>query len=130
VAFTNSFTWGDNTPCFVFTALHNYNLKNISEAASHEIGHTLGLSHQSAYDAVCNKTAEYNAGNGTGEIGWAPIMGVAYYRNVTLWHHGSSPWGCTYLQDDLGIITGSNNGFGFRPMILATPLHRQHLPRP
>jgi hypothetical protein len=114
VAFTNSFTWGDNTPCFVFTALHNYHLKNISEATSHEVGHTLGLSHQSAYDAVCNKTAEYNAGGGTGEIGWAPIMGVGYYRNVTLWHYGSNPWGCSYLQDDLGIITGSANGFGFR----------------
>lgn len=84
VAFTNSFTWGDNTPCFVFTALLNYNIKFIAEAASHEAGHTLGLNHQSSYDAVCNKTAEYNVGVGSGEIGWAPIMGVGYYRNQTL----------------------------------------------
>jgi hypothetical protein len=114
VSFTNSFTWGDNTPCFVFTALLNYNVKNIAEAASHEVGHTLGLNHQSSYDAVCNKTAEYNAGNGSGEIGWAPIMGVGYYRNQTLWHYGTNPWGCNYLQDDLGIITSSVNGFGYR----------------
>ncbi|HEV7332930.1 MAG TPA: T9SS type A sorting domain-containing protein [Flavisolibacter sp.] len=114
VAFTNSFTWGDNTPCFVFTALLNYNVKNVAEAAAHEAGHTLGLNHQSAYDNICNKTSEYNSGTGTGEIGWAPIMGVGYYRNVTLWHYGSNPFGCSYMQDDLGIITRTANGFGFR----------------
>src|SRR5258705_4523591 len=35
VAFVNSFTWGDNNPCFVFSQLLNFNVKNISEAASH-----------------------------------------------------------------------------------------------
>ena len=40
VAYTNSFTWGDNTPCFVFTSLHEYNTKNIAEAGAHEAGHT------------------------------------------------------------------------------------------
>lgn len=114
VAYTNSFTWGDNTPCFVFTALLKYNVKFIAEATSHEAGHTLGLNHQSSYDAICNKTAEYNAGNGSGEIGWAPIMGVGYYRNQTLWHYGSNPFGCNYMQDDLGVITRAANGLGFR----------------
>jgi len=46
VSYVNSFTWGDNTPCFVFTALLGYRTKYIAEAASHEIGHTLGLNHQ------------------------------------------------------------------------------------
>lgn len=115
VAFTHSFTWGDNTPCFVFTALHKYHLKNIAEATSHEAGHTLGLNHQASYDPICNKTAEYNVGTGAGETSWAPIMGVGYYRNVTLWHYGSNPWGCSYMQDDLGIITSTMNGFGYRP---------------
>lgn len=105
VSFINSFTWGDNTPCFVFTALLNYRTKYIAEAASHEAGHTLGLNHQSSYDASCYMTAEYNAGTGSGEIGWAPIMGVGYYRNFTLWHYGSNPWGCSSYQDDLSIIT-------------------------
>lgn len=114
VAYNNSFTWGDNTPCFVFTALLNYNVKNIAEAAAHEAGHTLGLNHQAAYDPICNKTSEYNSGSGSGEIGWAPIMGVGYYRNVTLWHYGSNPFGCSYMQDDLSIITRSANGFGYR----------------
>ena len=95
VSFNNSFTWGDNTPCFVFTALLNYNTKYIAEAASHEAGHTFGLNHQSSYDNICNKTSEYNSGTGSGEIGWAPIMGVGYYRNQTLWHYGTNPYGCT-----------------------------------
>lgn len=114
VSYINSFSWGDNTPCFVFTALLNYRTKYIAEAASHEIGHSLGLNHQSAYDIYCNKTEEYNAGKGTGEIAWAPIMGVGYYRNFTLWHNGSNPWGCSNFQDDLSIITSMGNGISYR----------------
>jgi len=115
VAYIGSFKWGDNTPCFVFTALLNYNVKNIAEAASHEVGHTFGLRHQAAYDATCAKTSEYHAGAGGGEIGWAPIMGVGYYRNFTVWHNGPNPFGCTSTQNDLEIITNSTNGFGYRP---------------
>lgn len=114
VAFLGSFTWADNTPCFVFTALLGYSSKKSAEAGSHELGHTLGLNHQSSYDASCAKTAEYNPGAGSGEIGWAPIMGNSYARNMTLWHNGSNPYGCTNFQDDLGTIAGAVNGFGYR----------------
>lgn len=114
VAFVNSFTWGDNTPAFVFTALLGYNGKNIGEATSHEAGHTFGLRHQAAYDNYCNKVSEYNSGVGSGEIGWAPIMGVGYGRNLTLWNNGANPLGCSNIQDDLGIITSAQNGFGYR----------------
>ncbi|MBL7742221.1 MAG: zinc-dependent metalloprotease [Chitinophagaceae bacterium] len=114
VAFVGSFTWGDDNPCFVFSALLNYNVKNISEAASHEAGHTLGLYHQSSYDANCNKLTDYNPGTGSGEIGWAPIMGVGYYRNMTLWNNGPNPYGCSSFQSDLDVITSGVNGFGYR----------------
>ena len=113
VSYIGSFTWGDNTPAFVFTALLNSNTKYIAEAASHEIGHTLGLRHQAAYDGNCVKTSEYHSGVGSGTIGWAPIMGVGYYRNQTLWNIGANPYGCTSIQDDLGVITTSN-GFSYR----------------
>lgn len=104
VAYVNSFTWGNNTPCFVFTSLLNYGTKYIAEAASHEAGHTIGLYHQSSYDATGAKTSEYNRGQGTGEIGWAPIMGVGYYENLTLWHNGPNSNGYNSYQDDIAII--------------------------
>ena len=113
VAFLESFTWTDDTPCFVFTSLHNYNVKNISEAAAHEAGHTLGLFHQSLYNSDCIKMAEYHAGVGSGEIGWAPIMGNGYYRNMTLWNSGQNSEGCNQIQNDLTVIT-TGNGFSFR----------------
>jgi hypothetical protein len=114
VAYINSFSWGDDTPCFIFTQLLNYNLKYISEATAHEAGHTLGLRHQSAYDNNCVKVSDYSYGQGTGEIGWAPIMGVGYYQNFTLWHNGPNPYGCTNFQNDLEIITSAMNGISFR----------------
>ena len=113
VSFVGSFTWGDNTPCFVFTSLLNYNTKNIGEAAAHEAGHTLGLYHQALYDASCNLVSQYNPGQGSGEIGWAPIMGVGYYQNMTLWNNGPNPYGCANAQNDLTVIT-TNNGFTYR----------------
>ncbi|HKC37182.1 MAG TPA: zinc-dependent metalloprotease [Chitinophagaceae bacterium] len=114
VAYINSFTWGDNTPCFVFSTLLGYNVKNISEASSHEAGHTLGLRHQSSYDAACVKLSDYNWGQGTGEIGWAPIMGAGYNQNMTLWNSGPNSLGCSVIQNDLSVITNATNGFGYR----------------
>lgn len=114
VSFVNSFAWGDNTPCFVFSALLGYKTKNIAEAVSHEAGHTLGLRHQSSYDANCVKISDYNTGVGTGELSWAPIMGVGYTRNLTTWYNGPSSLGCTEFQNDLDVITSAVNGITYR----------------
>ncbi len=114
VAYLNSFSWGDDTPAFVFSSLLGFNIKNIAEAASHELGHTLGLRHQSTYDKNCVKISEYNWGTGAGEIGWAPIMGVSYNKNMTLWHNGPNSTSCNNYQSDLNIITSVTNGFGYR----------------
>jgi len=114
VAYINSFTWGNNSPCFVFSALLGYNVKNVAEAVSHEAGHTLGLRHQSSYNAACVMLSDYNWGQGTGEIGWAPIMGAGYNQNMTLWHIGPNSLGCGVIQDDLSIITNATNGIGYR----------------
>ena len=117
VAMTNSFRWGLELPAFVFSTLLGNNVKNVAEAISHETGHTLGLQHQSSYTSTCTFQNEYNAGVGTGEIGWAPIMGNSYNRNLSLWHNGSTQLGCNNRQDDLAIIarTGrSSNNFGYR----------------
>lgn len=114
VALIGTFSDGDDTPCFVFTSALGVNwVKAIAEAASHEAGHTLGLFHQSNYDANCNLVSQYHYGTGSGEIGWAPIMGVGYYKNFTLWNNGPNPYGCTSYQNDLTVIT-TGNGFTFR----------------
>ena len=114
VAYIESFRWGAEVPAFVFSNLLNNSPKNVSEAISHETGHTLGLNHQTRYDANCNFVNEYHSGTGAGEISWAPIMGNSYSRNLTLWHNGPNNWGCTTLQDELSIISSTANGFGFR----------------
>lgn len=114
VAYVGSFVWGDGTPAWVFSNMLGNNIKYIAEACSHEAGHTLGLLHQSVYNSSCSKIAEYNAGQGSGQIGWAPIMGVGYYRNLTTWHRGPSAWGCREIQNDIDVIAGPENGFGFR----------------
>lgn len=113
VAFVGSFKWGDNTPAWVFSALLLNRTKYVAEAISHEAGHTLGLQHQSVFDGSCNKLAEYSTGLGSGEIGWAPIMGAGYYQNHTTWNIGTSSYGCSSIQNDFDIIA-TQNGFGLR----------------
>ncbi len=115
VAFVNSFVWGDGTPAWVFTDQLQFNPKYVGEAASHEIGHTLGLQHQSTYDKNCQLVNEYSEGKGEGEIGWAPIMGVGYYRNQTTWHTGPTIVGCNDIQNDIDIIANGMNEIGLRP---------------
>ncbi len=107
VAYRNSFNYGNDTPAFVFEAqLGNGNEKYTAEAISHEVGHTLGLSHDG------NSSTTYYRGHGSGDTGWAPIMGSGYYENLTQWSSGEYS-GANNSQDDLSIITG-NNGFGYR----------------
>lgn len=72
--------------------------KNLVEAGSHELGHNLGLSHDGT------ASLGYYAGHGTGNVSWAPIMGVGYSVNVSQWSKGEYP-GANQKQDDIAIIT-------------------------
>ncbi|MBQ9126625.1 MAG: hypothetical protein IJY15_02560, partial [Thermoguttaceae bacterium] len=74
--------------------------KSIAEAAAHEIGHAMGLSHD-GYEHD-----EYYGGNAT----WGPIMGVGYNSAITQWSDGSYV-NATNLQDDVAIIASK---VGFR----------------
>lgn len=114
VSYTGSFRWGDDTPGFVFADKLGFSPKLVAECCSHESGHTLGLSHQSKYSGTCTLVATYNSGQGAGEIGWAPVMGNSYYKNLSGWNNGPTPSGCTSDQDNLSIITSSYNGFTYR----------------
>lgn len=69
--------------------------KNIAEAASHEAGHALGLSH----DGRISPAESYYAGQGT----WAPIMGVGYSKSLVQWSKGEYT-SANNTEDDLTII--------------------------
>lgn len=86
-------------PAFVFQQGLGNNTKAIAEAASHEVGHNLGLEHAGtiAHDAV--------AANGyyQGQGAWAPIMGASYYRPVTQFSSGEYQYS-NNNQDDYAVI--------------------------
>ncbi len=114
VAYLNTFGGISNKVCFVFVNAIG-NASNAAEAGSHEAGHTLTLNHHSTYDGTCTKTNEYNYGGGSGEISWAPIMGVGYGKNMTIWSEIASNVGCNYAQNDLlQIVSIANQGVAYR----------------
>jgi Secretion system C-terminal sorting domain len=114
VACIGSFTWGDDTPGFVFSDRLGNSPKKVGENISHESGHTVGLAHQSKYGVDCDTPVElYHTGFGSGETAWSPIMGNSLNRNFSNWNDGPTPYGCTTVQDNLTIIT-TQNGFGYR----------------
>ena len=109
VAYLTSFTWDSDTPCFVFeNNTANGDPKSTAEATSHEVGHTLGLTH----DGRNSPSEGYYTGHGTGATGWAPIMGVGYSRELVQWSKGEYT-SANNKEDDLQIIT-TNNGFDYR----------------
>ena len=57
--------------------------KIMADCVAHEFGHTLGLTHQGQLPSTT-----YYAGQGSGDTGWAPIMGVGYGKAVTHWSKG------------------------------------------
>lgn len=87
-------------PAWVFfDALGNGYEKYVAEAASHEAGHNLGLNH----DGRTSPSEGYYGGHGSGETGWAPIMGVGYYQNLSQWSKGEYG-NANNAEDDLVII--------------------------
>lgn len=104
--------YSDDVPCWVFTWNVGFDAKGAAEAASHEIGHTLGLSHDGLRDETGTKVAEYYEGRGAGATGWAPIMGVGYYQPLTQWSRGDYTDGANVAnnqEDDLAIIASATN---------------------
>lgn len=102
IAYTGSLTWGDETPCFVFSDRYSYIAKAIGSMCSHEIGHTVGLSHQAKYDASCKLIEVYN----TGDTENAPIMGnPTYASSGGTWWVGPTPNGCGNVQNDDRVLS-------------------------
>ncbi len=121
VAYVGSFDWNSDTPCFVFPDVL-YSPKAVAEATSHEVGHTLGLSH----DGRTSPSEGYYSGHGSGPTGWAPIMGVGYSKELVQWSRGEYA-SANNQQDDLTIIT-TQNGFGYRPDDYGNTMATAHEP--
>jgi plastocyanin len=83
----------------------------VGELCAHEAGHAFGLQHHSTYDANGVRTATYDQGNSL----IAPIMGVSYWSQRGIWENGPTDTSATTFQDDLAILSGDINGFGYRP---------------
>jgi hypothetical protein len=69
----------------------------VAEAATHEAGHNLSLSH----DAT--SSSSYYGGHGSGAVSWGPLMGTGYNRNVSQWSRGEY-LDASNTQDDTGIL--------------------------
>jgi hypothetical protein len=103
VAYIGSFgnPFSDYKICWVFA---DENPKDCAEVASHEVGHTLGLSHDGRLAGDGQGYEEYYEGHGAGETGWAPIMGVGYYRQLTQWSKGEYAR-ANNTEDDVYLIS-------------------------
>ncbi|WBQ05554.1 M12 family metallo-peptidase [Kribbella sp. CA-293567] len=88
-------------PALVFTKGVGTGAKNIAEAASHEAGHNLGLSHDGT------SSVGYYTGHGA----WAPIMGVGYSKAISQWSKGEYS-GANNKEDDFAVA--GQNGLALR----------------
>ncbi|MES2981164.1 MAG: InlB B-repeat-containing protein [Verrucomicrobiota bacterium] len=74
---------------------------DMAEAASHEMGHNMGLTH----DGRSSPAEEYYGGHAGAPPSWGPIMGTGYGRNLSQWSKGEY-YNANQTQDDLLIISG------------------------
>lgn len=88
-------------PAIVFQNGVSSNPKYVAEAASHEVGHNIGLSHDGT------SSVGYYQGHGS----WAPIMGVGYYKAISQWSKGEYT-GANNKQDDFAVAV--SNGLPIR----------------
>jgi hypothetical protein len=88
-------------PALVFTKGVGTGAKNLAEAAAHEAGHNVGLSHDGT------ASVGYYAGHGA----WAPIMGVGYSKAISQWSKGEYS-GANNKEDDYAVI--GQNGLTLR----------------
>ncbi len=106
VSYIGSYNWSGDTVNWAFY----YIGKAACEVITHEIGHALNLGH----DGRINPSEGYYGGHGSGPTGWAPIMGVGYYQNLSQWSKGEY-LSANQTEDDLYKIAYNNNNVGYRP---------------
>jgi Metallo-peptidase family M12 len=105
VAYVDAFRFSDVSSKVCWAFIDN-SVKSCAEVISHEIGHTMGLRHDGRSATSTAPAEEYYGGHGSGETGWAPIMGVGYSRQLTQWSKGEYNR-ANNPEDDLAIMSDS-----------------------
>lgn len=103
VAYLESFEMEESSGMKICWAFIDDDSKSAAEVISHEIGHTLSLTHDGRLAFLGEAREEYFLGHGDGVTGWAPIMGAGYYKNVTQWSRGEY-FRANNPEDDLAAI--------------------------
>ena len=86
-------------PALVFyNMLANGDEMAVAEAISHEAGHNMGLSHDGTA-----KTAYYSGQGSDPVTGWAPIMGVGYFKPLVQFSKGEYA-GANNKEDDFAVM--------------------------
>jgi hypothetical protein len=104
VAYLDSFTNADPSYKVCWSFIDD-NAPNCALVISHEVGHTLDLSHDGKTGAPPPQNVYYY-GHGSGVTGWGPFMGAPYGKNLLQWSKGEYD-GANNTEDDLAIITAS-----------------------
>ncbi|GAB5405833.1 MAG: hypothetical protein Aurels2KO_40640 [Aureliella sp.] len=113
-AYVDSYTSSVPNVAYVFSVNRSAgNPRSVAEVVSHEAGHAYGLRHQSLYDASGTQLEEYNPGV---QDDWAPLMGQGASNTIetSIWYNGPNIYGPASYQDDLALLTRSQNQFGYR----------------
>jgi hypothetical protein len=116
VSAIGSFVWGDDTPAWVFINALSDNPSFIAAAATHQIGHTLGLQHQSVYDSYGAMITELSGGESNIFSNQAPLMGIPFYKQAD-WKDGHPSTGARHIQSDTAQISGAPNYIGYRKTV-------------
>ncbi|MEN9360170.1 MAG: hypothetical protein RL095_1705 [Verrucomicrobiota bacterium] len=104
VATLNTFgssSYAYNSPAWVNQKSTN-SFNNTAAAASHEVGHNLGLSHDTTKSNLGGYYGGHAALAGVAPS-WAPIMGTAYTKNVSQFSKGEY-YNANNKEDDLAIL--------------------------
>jgi hypothetical protein len=109
VSILGSFTSTDPNVAYVFSNNLGTGLPRwVADQVSHEAGHCFGLMNQSTWNGNVLQ-AELSSGSN----GWAPLMGSSLFASRTTWYNGTTDISPTSFQDDMAIIAGAPNGFGY-----------------
>lgn len=121
-------SYSSTVPCWLEVSAYGNNpslmagevLSSIASNISHEFGHTLSLWHDGNDGSQPTDVlpGDYYPGHGTAPFDWGSIMGSPYRplsanaKGIVQWAKNDYP-GANNSQNDLAIIAGADNGFGY-----------------